>query len=53
VLSVEENAAHLTPVRMFAAERAVAGAAPTPVEAGTLDITANVTLSVEVSPAAR
>ena len=53
VLSVEENAAHLAPVRMFAAERAVAGAAPTPVEAGTLDITANVTLSVEVSPAAR
>jgi uncharacterized protein len=53
VLTVEENAPHLTPVRMFAAERTVAGAAPTPVEAGTLDVTANVTLSVEVSPAAR
>jgi uncharacterized protein len=53
VLTVEENAPRLTPVRMFAADRAVAAAAPTPVEAGTLDITANVTLSVEVSPAAR
>ena len=30
-----------------------AGAVPTPVEAGTLDVTADVTLSVEVSPAAR
>lgn len=53
VLTAEENAPHVAPVRMFAAERAVAGAVPTPVEAGTLDITANVTLSVEVSPAAR
>jgi hypothetical protein len=31
----------------------MAAAPPTPVEAGTLDVTANVTLSVEVSPAAR
>jgi len=35
------------------ARAAAAEAAPTPVEAGTLDVTANVTLSVEVSPVAR
>jgi uncharacterized protein YggE len=45
------------PMRVYngAASRGMAAdaAAPTPVEAGTLDITADVTLSVEVGPAAR
>jgi hypothetical protein len=44
-------------VRVYngAAPRAMAAeaAAPTPMEAGTLDITADVTLSVEVGPAPR
>jgi len=56
VLSVEENSAQFIPLRITAARmapQAAAAAPPTPVEAGTLDITANVTLSVEVSPAAR
>jgi uncharacterized protein YggE len=54
VLSVEENAPHFAPVRVYGgAARASVAAVPTPVEAGTLDITANVTLSVEVSPSAR
>jgi len=56
VLTVEENSAQFLPVRVSAARLAApagAAAVPTPVEAGTLDITANVTLSVEVSPAAR
>jgi uncharacterized protein YggE len=56
VLTVEENSPHVTPVRVYAGaapRAALAAAPPTPVEAGTLDVTANVTLSVEVSPAAR
>jgi uncharacterized protein YggE len=54
VLTVEENSPRITPVRMFSrAAAATAAATPTPVEAGTLDVTANVTLSVEVSPVAR
>ena len=55
VLSVEESSPHVLPVRVFSggARAAAAEATPTPVEAGTLDVTANVTLSVEVSPAAR
>jgi uncharacterized protein len=56
VLSVEENNAQFVPVRVAAARVAglsASAAAPTPVEAGTLEVTANVTLSVEVSPAAR
>jgi hypothetical protein len=55
VLSVEENSPHVTPVyRQFAARAASASsAAATPVEAGTLEVTADVTLTVEVSPAAR
>lgn len=56
VLTVEQNSAQFVPVRFsasrLAAPAATAGA-PTPVEAGTLDISASVTLSVEVSPAAR
>jgi uncharacterized protein len=55
VLTVEESSPQIVPVR---ARMAVAGAAassapvPTPVEAGTLDVSANVTLTVEVGPAA-
>jgi uncharacterized protein YggE len=55
VLSVEENSPRVVPVRVYGgAPRAMAAAAaPTPVEAGTLDVTAEVTLTVEVAPAAR
>jgi len=55
VLSVEENSPHVVPVRVYGgAPRVMAtAAAPTPVEAGTLDVTAEVTLSVEVAPAPR
>jgi len=55
VLTVEENSAQFQPVRLNAARVAspAAAATATPVEAGTLEVTANVTLSVEVSPAAR
>jgi len=55
VLTVEETSPRVVPVRVFAGvpRAAAAEAAPTPVEAGTLDVTADVTLSVEVSPAAR
>jgi len=51
VLTVEENSPHVVPVRMFKREAMAASAAATPVEAGTLDVTAEVTLSVEVGPA--
>lgn len=55
VLTVEENSPRIMPIRVFngAARAANAEAAPTPVEAGTLDVTADVTLSVEVGPAPR
>ncbi len=55
ILSVEESSPRIVPVRVYGgAQRAMAAdAAPTPVEAGTLDITADVTLSVEVGPASR
>jgi hypothetical protein len=56
VLTVEESSPQIVPVRMFraSARAAVGGAeAATPVEAGTLDVSANVTLTVEVGPAAR
>ena len=54
VLTVEENSPRVVPVRMFSRGAGVtAAAAPTPVEAGTLDVTADVTLGVEVSPVAR
>ncbi|HTL22314.1 MAG TPA: SIMPL domain-containing protein [Steroidobacteraceae bacterium] len=55
VLTVEESSPRVMPLRVYngAARAAAADAAPTPVEAGTLDITADVTLSVEVGPAAR
>jgi uncharacterized protein len=53
VLTVEEQSPRVVPVRVYGgAPRAMATAAPaTPVEAGTLDVTADVTLSVEVGPA--
>jgi uncharacterized protein len=56
VLTVEESSPQVVPVRMFKpAARAVAGGAvdaPTPVESGTLDVSAQVVLLVEVGPAA-
>ena len=56
ILTVEETSPVAVSVRerdgMFAA-RAAAATAPTPIEAGTIDVTANVTLVVEVSAAAR
>lgn len=56
VLTVEESSPQIVPVRMFRpSARAVAGAAaeaPTPVESGTLDVSAQVALLVEVGPAA-
>jgi uncharacterized protein len=54
VLTVEESSPQIVPVRVhMAAARASVSAAevPTPVEAGTLDVSANVTLTVEVGPA--
>lgn len=54
ILSVEESSPHVVPVRaydrMFKAS--AAPATPTPVESGTLDVTADVVLTVEVGPAA-
>src|ERR1700731_2073376 len=54
VLSVEENSPRMVPVRAYmGAPRAGMGAATeTPVEAGTLDVTADVMLTGEVSPTA-
>jgi uncharacterized protein len=53
VLTVEESSPRLPPIRplAFAGARAAAAEAATPVEAGTLDVTADVTLTVEVGPA--
>ena len=55
VLSVDEQSPGVEPVyprgRLFA--QALAVAAPTPVEAGTVDVSATVTLTVEVAPAKR
>jgi uncharacterized protein YggE len=56
ILSVEESSPRFVPMRVYggAARALSAEAAPqTPVESGTLDVTADVTLSVEVGPAAR
>jgi len=54
VLSVEESGVHVTPI--FVRPRAMAASATaqaaTPVEAGTLDINADLALTVEVAPAA-
>ena len=55
VLSAEENSPRVVPVRAYmgAPRAAMATATATPVEAGTLDVTADVMLTVEVSPTAR
>jgi len=54
VLTVEESSPRFVPMRVYGGARAMAtAAAPTPVEAGTLDVTADVTLSGEVATAAR
>ena len=56
VLTVEESSPQIVPVRAhMASQRAVVASADvaTPVESGTLDVSANVTLTVEVGPAAR
>jgi uncharacterized protein YggE len=54
VLSVEEVSPRAMPLRTYiASARSAAAEVATPVEAGTLDITAEVTLTVEVAPAAR
>jgi uncharacterized protein YggE len=55
VLTVEESSPRIVPIRarMALARAAVSAAeAPTPVEAGTLDVNADVSLTVEVGPAA-
>ncbi|HUA26869.1 MAG TPA: SIMPL domain-containing protein [Steroidobacteraceae bacterium] len=55
VLAVDEGSPQVEPVyprgRVFA--QVQAAAAPTPVETGTLDVSATVTLTVEVAPASR
>lgn len=56
VLTVEESSPRFVPIRMsMAASRSAAAAADvaTPVESGALDVSAQVTLTVEVGPAAR
>src|SRR5215472_9152062 len=55
VLTVEESSPQIVPVRHVAMARVTAGAAeaPTPVEAGTVDVSATVSLMVEVGPATR
>jgi len=53
ILTVEESSPRVVPVRAFMAGAVRTAAAPaTPVESGTLDVTADVVLTVEVSPAA-
>src|SRR4029077_4267515 len=53
VLTVEENSPHVVRIRFDGTARTmVTAAAATPVESGTLDVSAQVTLSVEVAPAA-
>ena len=56
ILSVSEQSAQVGPVPLYLQSRAVkmsVAAAPTPVEAGTLDVSATVTLTVEVAPTKR
>jgi uncharacterized protein len=53
ILAVEESSPRIVPVRTYAAGARITAAAATatPVESGTLDVTADVVLTVEVSPA--
>jgi len=55
VLNVEENSPRVMPMRTYmgSARSSAAAAAATPVESGTLDVTADVMLTVEVGPAGR
>ncbi|HLY52717.1 MAG TPA: SIMPL domain-containing protein [Steroidobacteraceae bacterium] len=54
VLSVEESSPRFVPMRMnMAAARSAAADVATPVESGALDVSAQVTLMVEVGPSAR
>ena len=50
ILSLSEGAPEITrPIPMFRAKMAQAAAAPTPVEPGTIEVTASVILLVEIS----
>src|SRR6185437_4976012 len=53
VLTLEENSPHVMPIRFDGAARTMvtSAVATTPVESGTLDVSAQVTLSVEVGAA--
>jgi uncharacterized protein YggE len=55
VLTAEENSPRIVPLRVFggAPRASMSAEVATPVEAGTLDVTADVVLTVEVSPAGR
>lgn len=53
VLTVEESSPQVSPIFRPVARAALSSSAATPVEAGTLEVAAEVTLTVEVSPAAR
>jgi uncharacterized protein YggE len=54
VLSVEESSPRFVPIRMnMAASRGAVAEVATPVESGALDVSAQVTLTVEVGPSAR
>lgn len=52
ILTVEESSPRVVPVRAYMGAARAAAAPATPVESGTLDVTADVVLTVEVSPAA-
>jgi|SRR5579863_329137 len=53
VLHAEENSPRLAPLYQPMARAVASTAVATPIEAGSLDVNAEVTLTVEVSPAAR
>jgi uncharacterized protein len=53
VLHAEENSPRVAPLYQPMARAVAAASVPTPIEPGSLDINAEVTLTVEVSPAAR
>lgn len=52
ILAVEESSPRVVPVRAYMGAPRTAAAPATPVESGTLDVSADVVLTVEVSPAA-
>jgi uncharacterized protein len=53
IIEADETNPLVVPVRNVAFARAELGSAPTPIQAGTVDVDANVSLTVEVSPVAR